>query len=582
MSFFGCKKSRIKKSGLFDEKYYLLHNPDVRVADTDPLRHYINFGWREGRNPSAQFDTKFYLKNNPDVELSGKNPLLHYIKYGQKEGRRALPSASSSISFSSSQRSKPGRRRLFTLNNFRQAKAYIKNFGFVFFLKKVKSVLFPGRSYKHLGQISTTEKQQHRQKTVYKPVQIERIDKKVSIIIPTKNAGPEFAFLMKVLRLQEGFREIEIVIVDSGSTDNTVEIARNNNAIVVEIEPSEFTHSHARNLGAENASGDYLLFTVQDALPPNTTWLYELFQVLKNEEVVAVSCAETPRQDADLFYRQICWNHYNFLGINEKDRIFSLPEKTDHISLRQNAQLSDLANLISREVFEKYHYRLNYAEDLDLGIRLIKDGYKIAFLGSVRIIHSHNRLPWYFLKRGYVDNQFLSDVFDDFPIPKISMPSFIPDVAFTYDFLIRVINFIDTLPTPISPELFESKLREFFEQRYHLNFPSKLPEINEQYLDPKAADFIEELIQTSGFQYAGRRYDGFLITAFLGYINITFNYLNNTYELINPSLIIEIKECLSKAFAILVGAHLAYCNKNRTGDELQDMDLLHQTLMEGV
>ena len=64
MSFFGCKKSRIKKSGLFDEKYYLLHNPDVRVADTDPLRHYINFGWREGRNPSAQFDTKFYLKNN--------------------------------------------------------------------------------------------------------------------------------------------------------------------------------------------------------------------------------------------------------------------------------------------------------------------------------------------------------------------------------------------------------------------------------------------------------------------------------------------------------------------------------------
>ncbi len=582
MSFLGCKKSRIKKSGLFDEKYYLLHNPDVRVADTNPLRHYINIGWREGRNPSAQFDTKFYLKNNPDVELSGKNPLLHYIKYGQKEGRQALPSASSSISFSSSQRSKPGRRRLFTTNNFRQAKAYIKKFGFSFFLKKVKSVLFPGRAYKHFSNISNIEKPQDKQKTVYKPVQIEHIDKKVSIIIPTKNAGPEFAFLMKVLKLQEGFREIEIVIVDSGSTDNTVGIARNNNAVVVEIKPSEFTHSHARNLGAENASGDYLLFTVQDALPPSSTWLYELFQVLKNEEVVAVSCAETPRQDADLFYRQICWNHYNFLGVNENDRIFSLPENIDYISLRQNGQLSDLANLISREVFEKYRYRLNYAEDLDLGIRLIKDGYKIAFLGSVRIIHSHNRLPWYFLKRGYVDNQFLSDVFDDFPIPKISMPSFIPDVAFTYKFLNHLIDFMNTLPNPLSPELFESKVSEFFEQRYQFNFPSELPVINEQYLDPKAQDFIEELIKTSGFQYAGQRYDGFLTTALLGHVNISFNYLKNTYELIDQQLMLEVKECFSKAFSILVGAHLAYCNKNRTGDELQDMDQLHQTLMEGV
>ncbi len=575
----------IKKSGLFDPVYYLINNPDVRVADTDPLRHYIKFGWKEGRNPSDKFDTNFYLESNPDVKQSDQNPLVHYIKYGAKEGRRKLPSERIvPLVSQNAQAISITEKNIVSVENVRRSMSYIKIYGLTNFTKKARSKLFPGTSLQHLDHTQSIGVLGEKPSTFLTPIAnvTETIDKKISIIIPTKNAGSDFPFLMKILRLQEGFREIEIVIVDSGSTDDTVQIAESNQAVVVKIDPSEFSHSYARNLGAEHATGDYLLFTVQDALPPNSTWLYELFQVLKNQDVVAVSCAETPREDADLFYRQICWNHYNFLGINAGDRIFSLPDKLDNISLRQNAQLSDLANLISRDVFNKYHYRLDYAEDLDLGIRLIKDGYKIAFLGSIRIIHSHNRLPYYFLKRGYVDNQFLSDVFDDFVIPKIEMVSFVPDIAFTYDFLNRLISIINNLPKPLTPEMFESKVSELFAQRYEYEFPSELPIITEHYLDGKAKDFIEDLIETSGFQYAGRRYDGFLTMAFLGYVGITFNYLKNTYETIDDSLLTEIKECLYKAFSIVVGAHLAYCNKNRTGNELQDMDKMHQLLMEGV
>ena len=51
----------IRKSGFFDEKYYLLNNPDVRFIDTDALNHFMTIGWKEGRNPSAQFDLSFYL-----------------------------------------------------------------------------------------------------------------------------------------------------------------------------------------------------------------------------------------------------------------------------------------------------------------------------------------------------------------------------------------------------------------------------------------------------------------------------------------------------------------------------------------
>ena len=77
----------IKHSGLFDEKYYLLHNPDVRRADIDPLKHFVKYGWKEGRNPSQNFDTKYYLEMYPDVQEAGVNPLIHYLRHGKKEGR---------------------------------------------------------------------------------------------------------------------------------------------------------------------------------------------------------------------------------------------------------------------------------------------------------------------------------------------------------------------------------------------------------------------------------------------------------------------------------------------------------------
>lgn len=575
----------IKKSGLFDPVYYLMNNPDVRAADIDPLRHYLKFGWKEGRNPSERFDTSFYLESNPDLKQSGENPLAQYIKHEAKGGRQALPSERFLPPVS--QNTQPfsfTEKKLVSMENFRRSASYIKIYGLANFFKKARAKLFPGSALQDLDQTQSVSILGGINPTPLsiKPIITEIIDKKISIIIPTKNAGANFPFLMKVLRSQEGFKEIETIVVDSGSTDDTVQIAESYDAIIIKINPSDFSHAFARNVGVEHATGDFLLFTVQDALPPSSTWLYELFQVLKNEDVVAVSCAETPREDADLFYRVICWNHYNFLGINDGDRIFKLPEKLDNVSLRQNGQISDLANLISREIIQKYQYRLSYAEDLDLGIRLIKDGYEIAFLGSVRVIHSHNRLPYYFLKRGYVDNLFLSDVFDDFVIPKISMPTFVPDIAFTYVFLNRLISYIDNLPKPLTPLMFEAKVNEFFAHRYDFQYPGKLPNDRESYLDEQAKEFFESLIEASGFQYAGRKYDGFLTMAFLGYVSITFNYLKNTYETIDNLLLTEIKECFYKAFSILVGAHLAYCNKNRTGDELQDMDKMHKMLMEGV
>jgi Ca2+-binding RTX toxin-like protein len=72
---------------LFDELYYLSHNPDVFQAGINALDHFNSFGWQEGRNPNPWFDVSDYLAVNKDVAASGMNPLDHYHQIGWHEGR---------------------------------------------------------------------------------------------------------------------------------------------------------------------------------------------------------------------------------------------------------------------------------------------------------------------------------------------------------------------------------------------------------------------------------------------------------------------------------------------------------------
>lgn len=71
----------------FDIDYYLSNYPDIAEAGVDPIEHYLQIGWQEGRNPSLTFSTRFYTDNNPDVVAEGVNPFYHYLVAGKAEGR---------------------------------------------------------------------------------------------------------------------------------------------------------------------------------------------------------------------------------------------------------------------------------------------------------------------------------------------------------------------------------------------------------------------------------------------------------------------------------------------------------------
>ena len=83
---YGWREGRDPNS-LFDAKFYLYSNPDVAAAGVDPLKHYMDDGWREQRDPSAAFDSSDYLLANQDVAAAHVNPMAHYLLYGQFENR---------------------------------------------------------------------------------------------------------------------------------------------------------------------------------------------------------------------------------------------------------------------------------------------------------------------------------------------------------------------------------------------------------------------------------------------------------------------------------------------------------------
>lgn len=133
---------------------------------------------------------------------------------------------------------------------------------------------------------------------IVKPSEATPIDLSVSVVIPTYNPPlKDMQRLFTKIREQIGVKSIEIVIVDSGSTNASLDYMSENADRFIAIPHATFTHSYARNTGALKASGDVVLFMTQDAMPSNKVWMYNLIGPIADGEAAAVSCREMPRGD---------------------------------------------------------------------------------------------------------------------------------------------------------------------------------------------------------------------------------------------------------------------------------------------
>ena len=94
-----------------------------------------------------------------------------------------------------------------------------------------------------------------------------------TIVIPTKNGGKLLDDVLTQIDNQKTHYLYEIVCVDSGSSDNTVDIIKKHNCILKQISKEEFGHGKTRNLGASLGTGEFIIFITQDAKPYDENWL---------------------------------------------------------------------------------------------------------------------------------------------------------------------------------------------------------------------------------------------------------------------------------------------------------------------
>ena len=125
----------------------------------------------------------------------------------------------------------------------------------------------------------------------------------VTLFVPTWNAGPEFPEILDLMLGQKLDRPFEMIAIDSGSSDGTVELLERKPVKLVRIPNREFDHGLTRNRGIEMAEGDVVVLATQDARPANDEWMQRLVDCFDDPEVAGAFGKQLPRDDASPMVR---------------------------------------------------------------------------------------------------------------------------------------------------------------------------------------------------------------------------------------------------------------------------------------
>ena len=197
---------------------------------------------------------------------------------------------------------------------------------------------------------------------------------KVSIVIRAYNEGKHLEKLLLGIGAQT-LQPHETILVDSGSTDNTVEIARRFGVQVVPIEKSEFTFGRSLNMGCEAATGDICVFPSAHVYPVYEDWLEKIVAPFHDDRVVIS------------YGRQIG----NELNKFSEHQIFAkwFP---DHSVCPQKTYFCNNANCAVRRsewLENPYDESLTGLEDLAWAKQAQARGGWIAYVGDATIVHVH-------------------------------------------------------------------------------------------------------------------------------------------------------------------------------------------------
>ncbi len=207
----------------------------------------------------------------------------------------------------------------------------------------------------------------------------------VSIILPTLNGACHLRELLPAIATQNYQGDVEIVAIDSESSDDSAALLRSHGALVVSIPQKEFGHGRTRNHGVSLAGGQIVVFLSQDALPVGSDWLRRLVAPLQNETIGATFARQLPRRGATPFERHAAAEIYP-----ARSRLYRL-QAGRAIEL-QKLFFSNVCSAARREICTRFPFdeSLIMSEDQFFARDLLLGGYQIHYNASAKVVHSHH------------------------------------------------------------------------------------------------------------------------------------------------------------------------------------------------
>ena len=199
-----------------------------------------------------------------------------------------------------------------------------------------------------------------------------------SIVIRAYNEEKYIGRLLEGIR-QQTVRDVEIILVDSGSTDGTVAVAESFGARVVKIPSTEFTFGRSLNFGIRAATRELIAIASAHVYPVYPDWLESLLQPFEDANIALTYGKQRGPETAKFSEQQIYQQWYPDIG-----------------QPRQITAFCNNANAaIRRTLWEKnpYDETLTGLEDLAWAKWAKAQGYDIAYVAEAEIIHIHNETP---------------------------------------------------------------------------------------------------------------------------------------------------------------------------------------------
>ncbi len=236
-----------------------------------------------------------------------------------------------------------------------------------------------------------------------------------TVAIPTRNGGVLLERTLAALARQTV--KHELLVCDSGSTDDSAVLARTHGARVLAIAPSQFSHGGTRNLLMKNASGARVAFLTQDAEPASERWLERLLGGFGLANDVAIVYGPYhPRPHAAAPVRVELERWFTSLAPDERPRVERLESQERSLPVAdlmgRRGFFTDANACLARAAWEHVPFReVHYAEDRVLAIDMLRAGYAKAFVPDAAVLHSHDYTTLQELRRCFDEWRGLREVY---------------------------------------------------------------------------------------------------------------------------------------------------------------------------